>query len=146
MASKKIKRDENGCSILPGSKTYGELIKPKGGKASAGNKYKDASDYRLIALLEIGRDADRLSRAEKLINPKDINNLEFQNKLARSPKIVQFAYHKARRDKLLKELRDLDNCDSKLKRNIVMGAIEREIKEAEKLLENLYEEIKEEGV
>jgi hypothetical protein len=143
MASKKIKRDENGCPILPGSKTYGELIKPKGGKTSTGNKHKDASDYRLIVLLRIGREADRLSRAEKPISTKDINNLEFQNKLAQSPKIVQFAYHKARRDKLLKEMRDLEDSDNRLKKAIMMGAVEKEINEIEKVMEELYEEIKE---
>jgi len=142
MPSKKIKRDEKGHPILPGAKTYGELVKPKGGKTATGNRHKDASDHRLIVLLRIGREADRLSRAEKPINPKDKDNVEFQNKLARSPKIVQFAYHKARRDKLLKELKELDEGDNKLKKSIMMGIVEKELQEAEKLLEELYEEIK----
>lgn len=140
MPSKKIKRDEKGHPILQGAKTYGEVIKPKGGRVSIGNRLKEESDNRLVILLEIGRGVNNF-RAQKPINKKDKEYLEFQNKLARSPKIVQFAYHKARRDNLVKELRELGNVNE-FKKKIMMGIVEKEIREIEKTLEELYEEIK----
>lgn len=140
MPSKKIKRDENGCPIIPGGKTYGEMIKPKGGRASRGNELKEKSDNRLIALMEIGQKAKKLFRIRKA-NYKNEEVLEFQNKLARSPKVVQFAYHKSRRDKLLKELKELDKGNA-LKQRVMRGITEKEIQEIEKHLEELYQEIK----
>lgn len=50
--SMNIKRDEHGCPILSGSKTFGNVIRPKGGRRQPRiYALKDAASKRLVAMM-----------------------------------------------------------------------------------------------
>jgi hypothetical protein len=140
---KDIERDENGNPIVPGGKTFGNVSVPKNSKSSRTNELKDRAAHRIALLLKKGPQADRLARkAEPITDKKHLEALAFHNKLADSPKIVQFAYHRGRLETLREELKALLDSDNKRKVEFNEPAIRRDIEETEETMRELFQEIK----
>ena len=140
---KKVKRDEKGHAIVPGGKTFGNITKPKGTNSSRTNELIDRAANRIWLLLKKGAQADKVARKiEPIKNKQHINSLMFHNKLATSPRIVQFAFHRSKLETLKEELKNL--LDSKNKRKIEFSApaIQRDIETTEDVMREIFNEIK----
>jgi ATP-dependent exoDNAse (exonuclease V) alpha subunit len=141
--SKKVQRDEKGHPILPGGKTFGNIITSKNNHSSRTSDLKDRASQRILLLLKKGQQADRLARK---VNPikeqQQIAALALQNEFAMSPKIVQFAFHRSKLASLRVELEEL--LESKNERKIKFSevTIKKEIHETEEKMRELFDEIK----
>jgi len=141
--SKNIKRDEHGHPILPGSQPFGELISSRGSSSGRTNDLKDRAAQRIWLLLQKGAQVDRLARKTEPIKDKQhLDSLAFQNNLATSPKIVQFAFHRSKLETLRGELESLLASDNRRKIEFSEPVIRKEIDEIEEIMRELFEEIK----
>ena len=140
--SKKIERDEKGHPILRGGRTFGHVAKPRNKGSMRTNDLKDQASYRILMLLKKGPQADKFACEEEPVNRKHIDALAFQNALATSPKIVQFAFHRSKLATLKEELTALLNSNNKRKIEFSEPTIKREIEETEEIMLELFNEIK----
>jgi hypothetical protein len=141
--SKNIKRDEKGHVILNGAETFGTMIKSKVSKRSNATKFKNEADTRLLLLMRRGSSIDRFARRQKPMCNKEKDQLKFQNKLAKQPPTVQFAYHKSKMDSLILELKKLELCGNRRKYNFKSPIIHREMEEVRNQMIELGEIIME---
>jgi hypothetical protein len=96
-------------------------------------------------LMKKGSQADRLTRkAEPITDRQQLDDLAFRNKLAESPKIVQFAYWRGRLDELRAELRELEESKNARKIGQAAPIIKMQIEEVENTMRELFDEIKKE--
>jgi len=144
MAKKKeIEKDEQGNPIVPGGKTFGDALKPRNGKASRTNELKSRAENRIVLLLKKGSQADRLARkVEPITDERHLEALLLQNNLANSPKVVQFAYHYGRLRSLREDLFALIEGKNKLKIDLIEPTIKRDIEETERIMQDLFHDIK----
>lgn len=129
-----------------GHETYGPICKPKGGKsASKAQELRDRAAQRILMLMKKGSQADRMTRkAEPITDRQQLDDLAFRNKLAESPKIVQFAYWRGRLDELRKELSDLEATGNKRKIDLAAPVIKVQIETVENTMRELFDDIKQE--
>ena len=136
----KLKRDEKGTIILNGSKTFGDMICPKPNKCPRTHRLKSDASTRILLLMKKGRDADILAKKPKpLVDKMEIEYLQFQNKLARQPAVVQFAYHRNKLKELIEELKNLRESGNSRKLKLSEPTIIMEMKELEQQLKDLGE-------
>jgi len=126
-----------------GHATYGDECRPKGGGARAGTtELKNRASYRILMLMKKGSQADYMARkVEPITDKQQLNDLKFRNKLAESPKIVQFAYWRGRLDELKKELTDLEATENKRKIDLTAPTIKIQIETIENTMRELFENI-----
>ncbi len=132
--------------IAKGSETYGETCRPKGGRSeSKALELRNRAAQRILMLMKKGSQADRLTRKiEPITDRQHLDYLQFQNKLAESPKIVQFAYWRARLDELRAELKALEESGNKRKIELSAPTIRIQIETVENTMRELFHEIKQE--
>jgi hypothetical protein len=140
---KDIERDEDGSPIIPGSKTFGNRLKPRNNNSSRTNEFKDRAARRIALLLKKGQEADRLARnIEPIIDARHLEALALHNNLASTPKLVQFAYHRGKLEELRVELQELLVDNNKRKIWFNEPTIRRNIEEIENIMKELFQEIK----
>jgi len=136
-----IKRDENGCPIVPGAYTFGYTVKVRGGKRSGQKFYfKDRAEERLIALLSKGSEGDRMTKRSLKMREDNKEYLEFQQELSMAPKSKRFAYYSNCVEELQKELDDLNSCGNAIKINLKRPIIEKQIQDALEEMSKICEE------
>jgi len=140
MPSKKIERDEKGHPILEGAKTFGTVVKPKGGRyQSRATQLKGMASSRLVFLM-IGKRSDKQFEMHK----KDKEALDFQNDLARQNEVVRFAYFKGKLDELNRELKELLESGNKRKIQLLEATLRKNIAEVTDVLNELMATIRSE--
>lgn len=129
-----------------GHETYGETCRPKGGRSeSRAMELRSRASKRILMLMKKGSQADRMTReVEAITSKQQLDDLAFRNKLAESPKMVQFAYWRGRLDELRKELSDLEATNNKRKIDLAAPTIRTQIEAVENTMRELFEEIKQE--
>ena len=135
--SKNIKRDENGHPILPGSITFGTMVKPKGGRRQPRSHIlQEIAQSRFIrAILRGPEEPHKPCEQEK-------KHLEFCKNFAEQPKIVQFAYYRAQLSELEDELASVKTSGNKKKIDFLAPILKQEIVETVSEMRSLYDEIK----
>jgi hypothetical protein len=128
-----------------GYDTYGSICKPKGGAESKAYELKSRAAQRITMLMKNGSQGDHLTRKEEPLNDdRQIEDLEFRNKLAESPKLVQFAYWCGKLNDLRKELNDLEATQNKRKIDLTAPTIKIQIEVVENTIRELFDDIKKE--
>jgi len=139
----KITKLPEGCAN--GHETFGPICKPKGGAESRAHELKSRASQRILMLMKKGSQADNMARkVEPITDKQQLNDLEFRNKLAESPKLVQFAYWRSRLDELRKELSELEATKNERKISLAVPVIKLQIETVENTMRELFEEIKKE--
>ena len=93
---------------------------------------------RLARLVEGKKNADKFSLSEFPMSRAERRHLEYNNELSESPIIVQFAYYSAKYSELKKEIAALSELKNKRKRDFESPMIEKELKETENRIRDLY--------
>jgi hypothetical protein len=135
--SKNIKRDDDGCPILPGSITFGNVVRPKGGRRQPrSNMLREIAQAKFIRAI--------LKRPEEPHVPckQEVEYLKFSREFAKQPKLVQFAYHRARLSELEDELAAIKADGSKRKIELLVPILKQEIVETVEEMRSLYERLK----
>jgi hypothetical protein len=128
-----------------GCETYGSMCRPKSGRNSRTQELRDRAAQRIIALLKKGPQGDRLTRrAEPISDPRQLEYIAFHNKLASSPKLVQFAYWRGKLNELREELKLLEETGNARKVEQNAPTIKSQIEEVENTMRELFEDIKRE--
>jgi len=143
---KKYKITKLPDGFAKGCDTYGNMCRPKGGSSgSRATELKSRASSRILKLMKLGSQADNMTRKEEPItDEKQLNNLQFHNEFAESPKIVQFAYWRSILDERRKELKELEETNNKRKFDLISPTIKTQIEIAEKAMRELFDEIKQE--
>jgi hypothetical protein len=144
MSKKKIIKLPDGCA--KGSETYGVVCKPKGGRLQSNAlELRNRAAQRIIALMKEGSQADRLTRKEEPITDKrQLDDLEFRNKLAETPKIVQFAYWRGKLEELRLELKEVEDSNNPKKISQMLPTIKLQIELVENTMREIFETIQQE--
>lgn len=135
--SKNIKRDEKGCSILPGAQTFGTATaKPMGGR-----KQPRHYSMRERAANHFAHLADHGQKEPPPLDPEQAEALREQNEFARLPNEVKMAYYQSRLDGLKKELQELSECKNDRKIAFMIPALRIEIDMVLDCMRGLKEEM-----
>jgi hypothetical protein len=129
-----------------GCETYGLVCRPKGGNSeSKAQELKSRAAQRILMLMKNGSQADRMTRdVEPITDKQQLDDLEFRNRLAESPKIVQFAYWRSKLEELKKELIEFETTENKKKIDVTVPTIKRQIEAVENTMRELFDDIKKE--
>jgi hypothetical protein len=137
--------DDSSVKHVGGSITFGTTIRPKNRATNRTMDLKAQATQRIIALMQYGDSADRLARRGKPISSEQEKMaIESHNNLAKSPKLVQFAYYRGIRLSLTGELEKLRASENRKKIALFENVIETQIKLVEGIMRELFAEIKRE--
>lgn len=127
-----------------GHETYGLICNSKGGRSgSRALELRSRASERILMLMKKSSQADRMTRhVEPITDRQQLDDLEFHNKLAEAPKIVQFAYWRSRLEELRKDLNDLKATKNKKKIELSLPAISLQIETVENIMRELFDDIK----
>lgn len=135
--SKNIKRDEKGCPILPGARTFGTLTaKPTGGRKQP--RYHAAKEKAANHFANL---ADRGCKEPPPLDPEQMKALKEHNEFARLPHEVKIIYYYNKWKELNVELEKLEKCGNQRKIIFMRPTIQLEIESIQTLMAELYEEI-----
>jgi hypothetical protein len=143
MSKKPVQKLEPGMAY--GSRTYGDMCRPKSGKPFNTHQLIDRAANRIVALLEKGARGEKILKEDIPVKHRqEFDDLLHRNKLAETPKLVQFAYWKSRLDELREELKTLEATNNERKISLNAPTIKVQIKEVEITMRELFDEIKKE--
>jgi hypothetical protein len=125
-----------------GSKTYGNKVNTKNKLRNKTNELQRDATSRLVSLIKYGQKSDRLARVEEEPNDQEIIQIKDVNDINKQPKIVQFAYHRGRLNDYRRELELLMKSGNKYKIELMKDTIEQQIKETEKIMKEIFDDIR----
>jgi hypothetical protein len=142
--SKKLPKDDKGHTIIPGGKTFGNIVRPKSERKGRAADLKNRAAERIVLLMRKGIMGDKLSRPAKDIKAIERPAFKLQKEFAEAPKIVQLAHINNKLKDLREELCRLESSNNEGKVKLMKPIIEHEISDCEELIRELYREIKNE--
>jgi len=115
---------------VPGSETWGETVKARGGKRQARAYWlRDKAENRLLILLAKGEDGDRLASEFPHIHWRDVKPVSDMVEFGKLPDRIRLAVLRGERKELEKELDRLMATGNFVKQRMLAPAIAKQIEE-----------------
>jgi hypothetical protein len=137
--SKNIKRDERGCAILRGAKTFGGFTARPSSVCNRHFHLKEKAANKFARFVDAGQSVP------PSISNEQMNALQEHNEFARLPHEVKLHYYHAQLIKVEEELEALESCGNERKIAFLRPAMEIQIEMFKQQMLEIYEEVKNEG-
>lgn len=137
--SRNIKRDEQGCVILKGAKTFSGLTARPGSVCYRHFHLKERAANKFARFVDVGQ------TLPSPISQEQMRVVSEHNEFARLPYEVKLHYYHARLVEVEEELKALEGCGNERKIAFLRPAMEVQVKMLEQQMLEIYEEIKNEG-
>lgn len=123
-----------------GSRTFGEICKPKSGASKPCTlNLRDQAADKIVRLMTL-----EVKDRKYYVNKRQEEYLSFQNKFAENPSLVQFAYWRTVLNELRDELNKLEEGGNKIKIDTYSPVIKKQMEEVEIKMRELFDDIKNE--
>ncbi len=136
---KNIKRDEQGCVILQGARTFGGLTARPSSVFNRHFYLKEKSANQFASFVDMGHNEP------PPIGKEQMKIIREHNEFARMPHEVKLHYYHSKLLEVEAELEALERCGNERKIKFLRPAMEIQIEMLKSQMLEIYEEVKNEG-